>query len=180
MEMKYLKEQDTGKRYLPVVHVKGIVGLDTSVDGSINRYTKTLTDTASGISNGTIEVFEFNKFVCANLELSFSQNSTLVEKLVNGTTVSIDIGSFVPFTFTPLVFENVCFEYINTADIFNSYKIDASVKLVGTTLSIIASLKENLYTVDNVGLVVNNPVVLRLAKIIGSATGILLKRNTEV
>lgn len=174
MEMKYLREQDTGQIYLPVVHASGIVGLTTYKADTCTKYTAKIEDTEQGVT-GDIEVFEYNKILVGQIELNFKDNSLALTRLANGNSIVVDCKLGLPFIFTPLIFDTLSYEKVNDKP-FPSYKVDTSITLSANSLSIVSSTKRNNYKVDNVGLTYNEPETLKLTKVIGTANGISLDK----
>lgn len=168
MEIKYLTEQDTGERYLPVVHINSIVGLDTSGGSSPIVHRCAINDTEQGI-NGNAIIREFNKIVVANIDLTVDHtnitDTSAFKRLKAGNDVTIELPTpDNKSKYSILVFDTLVYDENNSisSDILSSaYLLQLSA--TEATLSLRTNKAEDLsYTAGDI------------CRLIGTAVGIVI------
>ena len=175
MEMKYLREQDTGQIYLPVVHASGIVGLDTSGSSEMTKYEIDLTDRDQFISSGTLTIYQYSKMVFIQLSILFDpyteNDNSAYQRMLNGNTIVLDINEGTDIKdCMPVVLNTISYD---DRDVVSSV-IDTSVCYTNGCLTMTSSLKDNevYFDEDNILKTRSNPI--KLTKVVGSGFGLLL------
>lgn len=168
MEMKYLKEQDTGQIYMPVVHRDGIVGLDPSGSDPPSVYTSVyIQDDDQGIT-GSISFTEYSKIVLASLKLYIDPDGAAYETLKSQNNVSISID--MEYIYSYLVFDTIA---------YNEGKMSTNVPTsawLGSDkiLHFNAGVKANNYTPNIDGVINEQYTYNPIDYIIGTAIGIVI------
>ena len=170
MEMKYLREQDTGKRYLPVVHINGIVGLDTDEVSSPNIQYYSLNDDEKGVY-GSVIIREYNKIVTVSLDLSIepdTDGTSAFKDLKLGSDVILSLNTALnteKHKYTSIVFDCLAYDEngVSSNILANAYMVQISE----TEASIIISTS----TSDDIPYTAGD-----ICSIVGSAVGLIIGR----
>lgn len=171
MEIKNLKEQDTGQIYLPRVHADGIIGLDSSSNNSKYVISHDFTDTDHGITRGLLRFVEYNRIVVVNLEMMINVDNTDVGSIYsvlrgNGQyNININNAALKKYSF--MVFDTVTFDTDNHVLPYcvTSAAYDSKV------LSINCSTQNSVYGYDGANQLYESIEYLKPYKVIGTAIG---------
>lgn len=171
MEIKNLKEQDTGQIYLPRVHAEGIIGLDSSSNTTKQIVSHDFSDTTHGITRGLLRFVEYNRIVLVNLEMMINTDNTDIDSIYtilknNGQyNISIKNGALKSYSF--MAFDTVTFDSDNHV---LPYCV-TSASYASKVLSINCSVQQSEYSYDDDNVFSEVVQYYKPYKIIGTAIG---------
>lgn len=174
MQMKYLKEQDTGKRFLPAVHTSGIVGYnDSAKENPVSITSININD--QGVT-GKLTVLKYNKIATFHVSLNIGDEA--MEEFKQGREVVVSLGNTLP-SYGSAYARAVTFDMI-------SYDKDGNILIIPTMgmlfkyntgesgLTILPNVIRNDYSVDESGSLTVTPNYITVSNIIGYATTIAI------
>lgn len=161
MEMKYLSDQETGGLCFPVVHVKGIVGLDVNPTTDVSTQDIPLANQYL-LTGSKVKITYFDNIV--SLSADIQVNGEGLKYLQSGKVIEITNSGFNNT-------EDVALDTITTLKGVIVGGCMGYVWFKGTKLYIKASCKKLTFAqdVDNPSLVVETETTLTFDKIVGNA-----------
>lgn len=161
MEIKYLSEQDTGNLCFPVVHVKGIVGLDVNPTTGVSSQDIPLTNKYL-LTGSKVKITYFDNIVSVSADIQL--NGEGLKYLQGGNTIEISNSGFNNT-------EDVALDTVTTLSGNVAGGCMGYVWIKEAKLYIKATCKKVTFTEDkkNPGAVIEQETILAFDKIVGNA-----------